>query len=366
MAVSGRNEEKNQEKRIEKLQQQIGEYGLDGMLVTGDANRRYLSGFDGSFGFLLIPSEGQGDLVTDFRYLEQAEEQTPHLQKVKYEGELGRTVARLADEKGWTRLGIEEEHLSYQRFRELRGYFEGELAPLQKIVESLRAVKDAGELEKIRSSAALLDDAYQHLKALLQPGVAEREVALELEYYLRKKGAGGPTFPYIVASGERGAMPHGAASEKVLREGEVITVDFGVYYQGYASDMTRNFALGEPPSLLKELYRIAEKAQQQALEGIRPYMTGKEADALAREVIEEAGYGEYFGHGLGHGVGLAPHEQPTLSPRSQEMLEPGNVVTVEPGIYVPALGGIRLEDMVVVGEEGVELLTHSPRELAFL
>jgi len=302
----------------------------------------------------------------DSRYLEQAEEQSPHLEKVKFQGEFGETVAQITDQQGWTRLGIEEEHLSYARFRDLHEKFEGELSPRKKLVERLRAVKEPEEMECLRKSASLLDQAFQHLLSWLKPGVSEKEISLELEYYLRKQGAQGPTFRYIVASGERGAMPHGVASSKKLQSGEVVTIDFGVYYRGYASDMTRNFSLGEPDARLREVYHLVHRAQQAALEGIKAGITCREADALARRVIEEAGYGEYFGHGLGHGVGLEPHELPTLSFRSEEQLEPGAVATVEPGIYIPSLGGVRIEDMVLIKEDGVELITHSPKDLIIL
>jgi len=355
--------QKDRLKKINQLQQMIKEEELDAMLITGEANRTYLSGFEGSFGYIMVSSEGRAMLITDFRYVEQAEMQAPHLKIIKQQGEFADNVSKLTEHEGWTRLGIEEEHMSYFRYRELLERFEGELVPLKKRVEHLRAIKEPSELEKIKKSASFLDDATRHMANWLQPGVSEKAVALELEYYLRKQGAQGPTFGFIVASGERSSLPHGVASSKVLQEGETVTIDFGVYYQGYASDMTRNFSLGEPNNRLKEIHQLVYEAQQVALKGFKAGMTGRQVDALAREVIEEGGYGDYFGHGLGHGVGLEPHELPTLSPRVEGALQVGAVVTVEPGIYIPQLGGIRIEDMVLVKEDGVELLTHSSREL---
>ena len=353
-------------KRMERVRKVIEEEELDALLITGEANRIYLSGFDGSFGFVLLDKEGRGMLLTDFRYQEQAERQAPQMEIINYQGEFGENVSQVSEREGWTRLGLEEEHLSYARFRDLRSKFEGELVPVKKKIESLRAVKEAAELENLKKSAALLDGAFQHLCGLLKPGVTETEVALELEYYLRKQESQGPAFRFIVASGERGAMPHGVASSKIIQEGETVTVDFGVYASGYASDITRNFALGEPDERIRDIHQLVLQAQQAALEGIKAGITGREADAKAREIIEANGYGKYFGHGLGHGVGLEPHELPTLSPRFEEPLEPGAVVTVEPGIYLPGVGGIRIEDMVIVNEEGVERLTYSPKELLVL
>ncbi len=352
---------------MERVREALEGEGLDALLVTGEANRVYLSGFDGSLGYLLLGREGRGMLLTDFRYLEQAKKQSPHLETVTLKKGPGEIAAEAAREMGWRRLGFEEEHLSHGRYRKLAENFPGELVPVQKLVERARAVKESFELSCIRSAASFLDRAFSELlPGLLQEGVKENEVALELEYYLRKKGAGLPTFRFIVASGERGAMPHGMASEKKLQKGEMVTLDFGVYYRGYASDMTRTVALGEPGEQMREVYRVVCSAQQEALQGIKSGMKGSEADALARRIIDEAGYGDYFGHGLGHGVGLEAHELPQLSPRGEDTLEQGMVATVEPGIYLPSLGGVRIEDMVLVTGEGVELITRSSRELVIL
>lgn len=316
---------------------------------------------------MLLGQEGRGILLTDFRYQEQAEQQSPHLEVVIFSGSLNDTITTLARERGWNRLGVEEDHLSFSRYRQLSHGFEGELVPVSQVVEQLRVVKDSRELERMRRAASFVDDAFTFLvPSLLKKGVTEREVSLELEFYLRKEGAGLPPFRYIVASGARGAMPHGVASDKVIQEGEMVTLDFGVFCEGYASDMTRTVAVGEPSDRMKEVYEAVLQAQQAALEGIEVGMSGSQADALARELIEKAGFGEYFGHGLGHGVGLEAHELPHLSPRGEEPLQPGMVFTVEPGVYLPSEGGVRIEDMVVLTQRGVESLTSSPRELMIL
>jgi len=234
--------------------------------------------------------------------------------------------------------------------------------PTKGVVEKLRLRKTPEEVERIRKAQALAEEALAHVLPLLRPGVEEREIALEVEFFLKRRGAEGAAFPPIVASGERGALPHARASEKRLKAGELVTLDLGARLEGYHSDMTRTFALGRPKEELRRAYKAVEEALEAALAALAPGKTGKEVDAVARKALEAHGLDRYFVHSLGHGVGLAVHEGPSLSPYGEEVLEPGMVVTVEPGVYLPGLGGVRLEELVLLTESGVELLSRFPRD----
>ncbi|MEA3459204.1 MAG: M24 family metallopeptidase, partial [Chloroflexota bacterium] len=229
------------------------------------------------------------------------------------------------------------------------------------MVEKIRAVKEEDELKKIKRAVALTDEAFAHIVDFIEPGMTEKEVAWELEVFMRTYGAEKMAFDPIVAAGPNGAMPHATPSEQAIRPGESLIMDFGCVIDGYHSDMTRTICLGRPDDRFQEVYDLVLSAQLAAEEAIRPGMMGKEADGIAREVIEKAGYGEQFGHGLGHGVGLAIHEKPTLGALSCDVLEPGMVFTVEPGIYIPGWGGVRIEDVVVLGEDGPEVLTEAAK-----
>lgn len=350
------------QERLQHLQEQMKKGPAEAVLITSPANRFYLSGFDGSHGALLI-GPGEAYLFTDFRYTEQAEKQAPHFSIRPWKAKLSEALAPCIDEAGWSSLGFEEEQVAYTLYRELEQGLSLDLVPLKGLVEGLRMVKSEAEAAVLRRGAAIMDGAFEFLLNMARPGMTEQEVALELEYYLRRRGSTETLFRYIVASGERGSMPHGIASQKPLRSGELVTVDFTGTFDHYATDMTRTIALGEPGPRAREIYEVVRRAQQQARERIKPGMTGKEADALAREPIREAGFGEYFGHGMGHGLGLEVHEQPTLSPRGETVLLPGMAVTIEPGIYIPGWGGVRIEDMVLITPGGAESLTCCAREL---
>ena len=273
-------------------------------------------------------------------------------------------IAVEAKALGATALAIESENVTLAQFEELKGKLEGfELRPTPNLVGPLRLVKDAGEIAILQEACALADDAWEHILTLIRPGVSEWDLAVELEYFMKKRGASGEAFGTIVASGVRSAMPHGRASDKLLEAGDFITFDFGAYYQGYNSDLTRTVVLGAATDRQREVYATVLRAQQAALDGLRPGLTGKDADALARDVITAAGYGEHFGHGLGHSLGRRCHDGPGLSSRSDITLAPGMVMTVEPGIYLEGWGGVRIEDDVVITESGCERLTHAPKEL---
>ena len=235
--------------------------------------------------------------------------------------------------------------------------------PLGEELSLLRAVKDEGEIEKLARAEQIGDEAFSYILTQIKPGITELEIAAKLEYYMKSHGAQEKGFDTIAASGLHSAMPHAVPSEKVLEKGDFLTLDFGCKYQGYCSDMTRTVVIGKANEKQKEIYKIVLEAQEAALAGLRAGMTGAEGDALARKVIEEAGCGDYFGHGLGHSVGLEIHEKPALSPKDQTILRPGIIETVEPGIYIPGLGGVRIEDMTVITENGIKNLTSSPKEL---
>jgi len=349
--------------RLQKIREQLQQKELPALLVTHPANRRYISGFDGSSGVLLI-TVNQSYLITDSRYLEQARDQAPQFTIISWDQEnLARSLSPLLGENGINLLGFEEKHLTFSAYQKLSSSLEAELIPGGGLVEQLRAIKDSQEIDLLRRGAAMMDEAFNFILTFIKPGLTEQQVSLELEYYLRSKGALGIPFPYIVASGLRGALPHGVASNKVLQAGELVTIDFGAVWDGYATDMTRTISLGKPNQRQREVYQIVREAQQRAREGITAGLSCCQADALARNPIKEAGLGDYFGHGLGHGVGLEVHELPVLSWRSEELLQPGMVVTVEPGVYIPGWGGVRIEDMVLLGEDGAEQLTDSRREL---
>ncbi len=351
----------------EKLRERFASLGIDGILITNGQNRRYLTNFTGTAGVVLITAE-QAKLLTDFRYVVQARAQAPDFEVVQLPGKeaVYEKVARIAEEAGIRRLGYEEENLTCALHRRYQEKLSIELVPTSGVVEALRMIKTDEEIGKIRTAAEIADAAFDHILGVLQPGITELEVANELEMFMRKNGASSSAFDTIIASGRRSALPHGVASGKRIERGEMVTLDFGAYYQGYRSDITRTVAIGEPDPELKKIYGIVLQALSNAVGGIRPGMTGREADALARDYIASHGYGEYFGHGTGHGIGLDIHEEPFMSTICEKVIQPGMVLTVEPGIYIPDLGGVRIEDDILVTQDGCEILTRSPRELMIL
>ncbi|PTM58510.1 M24 family metallopeptidase [Desmospora activa] len=352
--------------RLEQLQKWLTDRQWDAILVTHPVNRRYLTGFTGSSGWVLITREKQF-LLSDFRYIVQGKEQAPLFTFVNHEGKWFETVNRLCREGNLSSLAFEESHLTFQQHRQLKEALVGvELQPTSHVVEKLRQFKSEDELVLMRQAAAIADSAFAEILKVMRPGVAERDIELRLEFLLRERGATSSSFDTIVASGPRSALPHGVASERVMQKGDLVTLDFGALYQGYCSDITRTVVLGPPADWQQEIYDIVLEAQQRAVAAIRPGMTGQVADAVARDYITEKGYGDQFGHSTGHGLGMEVHEAPTLSARGKAPLEPGMVVTVEPGIYLPDRGGVRIEDDVVVTADGHEVITFSKKELIIL
>jgi Xaa-Pro aminopeptidase len=346
--------------RADRVAAQLPEHGVDALLVVAPANVRYLTGFGGSNALAIIGPELRR-FITDFRYVERAAGEVQGFDVERGERELSATLAR-----GWPagplRLGFEDDHMSVRRHARVRDALPGhvELLPAGGIVEAVRAVKEPEEVEAIRAAAALADEAYRRLAEAGLTGRSEREVATWIELELRRLGADAVAFAPIVASAERGAQPHAEPQDVPIPAGTLVTLDVGARLDGYCSDCTRTWATGEPHEELREAYDVCLRAQRAALDAVRPGMTGKAADAVARDLIEEAGLGEFFGHSLGHGVGLDVHEDPRLAAGNDATLQAGNVVTVEPGVYLPARGGVRIEDLVVLTGAGAEVLGSLP------
>jgi len=349
--------------RLTRLRQKLVEQELDAIVITQPENRRYLSGFTGSDGALIISADA-AYLATDFRYYEQAQRQAPHFTLAKIEDKFPPRLAELVSDIGARRVGFESTHVTvdqHQRWAEAAKGFE--LVPTKGIVEELRAVKDEGELALIRQAVELSDAALAHIVEWLRPGMTEKEVAWELEAFMRTHGADTIAFDLIVGSGPNGAMAHAEPSDRQIQEGEPIVLDLGARVGGYCSDLTRTICLGAPDEKLRQIHSIVLEAQETAEAAMRAGLKGSTVDAIARDLIVAAGHGEHFGHSLGHGVGLAVHERPRLAKTSEDVLQAGMVVTVEPGIYIEGWGGVRIEDLVVVREQGIEVLTSAPKGL---
>ncbi|RJX28018.1 MAG: aminopeptidase P family protein [Dethiobacter sp.] len=340
------------------------EKNVAAILVSHRSNVFYLSGFTGSSGFLLVTPE-EALLYTDFRYLEQAGEQSPAFEVVKVESSTDYSrAAGLLSQRGLPNLAVEEARLTLREYNMLKEAVSGTaLLPLYNFFEEIRAVKEEPEVELIARAARIAVEAWQDVLSLLKPGISELEVAYELEYRLRKRGSERLPFEIIVASGERSALPHGIASTRIIREGELVAVDFGAVSGGYCSDMTRTFLLGEPSEKQQEIYNLVHEAQEMAFKMIKAGQECAGVDAVVRQYFQQQGYGAHFGHGLGHGVGLDVHELPTLSPKGQETLQEMMVFSVEPGIYIEKWGGVRIEDLVVLRHGGLQILTGSDRKL---
>jgi Xaa-Pro aminopeptidase len=349
--------------RLQKLRQKIAEKGLDALFVSQTENRRYLSGFTGTAGFLLI-SQHQAILATDFRYTQQASLQAPDFQIFQTRGNLDDWVSALFFEANVKTVGFEATDLSffsYQRFAEaIRKINKGiEIVPTEGIVESLRAVKDSEELYNISAAARLVDAVFEHCLSVIRRGITERELAWEMESYMREEGGEPPSFEFIVASGENAAMPHHRPTDRRIQLGEPVLIDIGACMYGYHSDLSRTTCLERQDRTYDKVYNIVLEAQLAAIQQIEAGKPASEIDRHAREIIARAGYGEAFGHGLGHGIGLGTHEEPRLSPYSNAILEENMVFTVEPGIYIQGWGGVRIEDMVVIEKGKARVLTSS-------
>lgn len=350
------------------LSQSLAEAHLDALLMTRDANQRFLEGYTGSESYLLASPSG-GWLVTDSRYSEQAEHECRHARVVRHRDPFppyAEVIVGLARQHGLRRIGFEKAVLSYGQYEAIQGEAvkagEVELIPTEGIVERLRMVKSPLEIEFIRTACRQGDEALQAVLGELHPGMSELELARKLEYCIARVGGEGPAFPTIVAFGARASQPHAVPSpERELAKGELVLIDFGVVHRGYCSDMTRTLIFGQASARQKEVYATVLEAQRRGIEAMRGGISGRAPDAASREYVAARGFPE-FQYGVGHGVGLEVHEQPFMSRKSQETLAPGMVITCEPGIYLPDWGGVRIEDVVLVGESGPDCLTKFPKD----
>ena len=345
------------------IRERIVDADLDALLVLALPNIRYLSGFSGSAGLLVLRAEPPDVFFSDFRYQSQVAAELDGSIEVRIEAEALLKVAReFLTGQGAARVAFEREQLNYRGWAEWSQTEGPALVPVGEWVEEARAVKSPAEIDAIRRACRVADDTFGRMLDEVRPGVTERELAARLELELAGQGAQGASFDTIVAFGERSALPHARPGSRELRRGEVVLFDFGAVVDGYVSDITRTVSCGAPPEEMREVYAIVLEAQGAALHGIQAGMTGPEADGLARDVIEGAGHGPRFGHSLGHGIGLEVHEAPRLGKKSEDRLLPGMTITIEPGIYLEAIGGVRIEDDALVGEAGLEVLSEAPKD----
>jgi Xaa-Pro aminopeptidase len=348
--------------RRAKLERFFTAYNLDAVLFSNLPNIRYLSGFTGSDGALLM-TQDDCCLLCDSRYTTQATAEVADADVRQFSDRYD-LVRELVGELALSRVGFEAAHTTVAAFTELSARLNGcELVSLGADLDQIRSCKDRDELERLSRVARLSSDALQACLPKLGAGISEAAFAWELESEMRRRGAEGRAFDFIVASGVRGAMPHGRASEKLICSGELVTIDFGAQMDGYVSDETVTVAVGKPDRRSVEIYAVVKEAHDLALAAVKPGITCRDLDAVARDHIRRSGYGDYFGHGLGHGVGLEIHEKPAISPRGDMTVQEGMVFTIEPGVYIPGFGGVRIEDTVVVQSDGCRSLTQVPKEL---
>ncbi|MSQ10657.1 MAG: aminopeptidase P family protein [Dehalococcoidia bacterium] len=351
------------ETRLNRLRATMAEKNYDVMLVSQGENRRYMSGFTGSTGYLFIARE-QALLLTDFRYTEQATLQAPEFEVRQVAGGLGSWLPDAVKQLGGKRVAFDENHVTYAMFQALTKAVAdtgAELTPDSETVEMLRAVKEPSEIGAIHRAQDLTGDAYEHVYAGMHPGMTEQQVAWELEKYIHEHGGEGLAFETIVAAGPNAAKPHHHPTGTVIREGEPIVLDFGAKVDGYCADMTRTVCLGKQDDQFKKIYDLVLGAQLTAEALIKTGITGEEADGYARKVITDAGYGDNFGHSLGHGIGLYVHEYPRVAQRATNVLQDGMVFSNEPGVYITGWGGVRIEDLLTLEAGKVRNITKASK-----
>ena len=352
--------------RLNNLRKRLQGQEVDALMVSSPENRRYLSGFSGSAGYLLI-SQDDAVLATDFRYVEQAGRQAPDFRVERIAG-AAEWLLKIASDLGVKRVGFESQAITVATHSSFKKAIEAaesshrlELVPTTEIVERLRAIKDADELSLLTRAVEIADEAMDQVAPTIEPGLTEQEVAWELEKSMRERGAEKLAFDIIVGAGPNGALPHHRADDQAIQKGEAVVIDMGATYEGYCSDLTRTIFVGKPDDTFNRVYDIVLRAQLEAEERVTAGMTGREVDSIARDVIAAAGYGDNFGHSLGHGVGLAVHEYPTVGSKSEEPLEDGMVFTIEPGIYLSGWGGVRIEDMVVLENGRAQVISKAQK-----
>ncbi len=347
--------------RITRIRERLQAEGADVFLVSNPVNRRYLTGFTGSAGLVWISSTRQA-ILTDFRYVEQVKAECPGWELIKIET-YNETLQTLIEEEQTKTIAFEKDHVTIEQLEGWQEQLSASFTGVSGWVQELRMVKTKDEIDNIRRAAKIADEAFAQLLPTIRSGVTEREVALELEFLMRKAGASGMSFNPIVASGPQSALPHARPGDRIFSVGDFVVLDFGCIVNGYCSDMTRTIVIGEPEEQHLLIYDLVLEAQLESLKAVGPGKTGAEIDAIARNIISEMGYGEYFGHGLGHSLGLEIHEDPRLSKTGHTTLQPGMIVTIEPGVYLPGFGGVRIEDLVLVTEDGHEVLSSTFKEL---
>ncbi len=351
------------ENRIKKIREIITDSEYDSLLIDSNVNRFYLTNFTGSSGRVLFTPKEQY-FITDFRYIEQAHKQTNGYQIKEFNRDILENINEILKDDGVKKLGFEAKSVNYYHYNEYQNKFNDiELISTEDLIKNIRMYKEENEIKLIKKAIEISDKGFKHILEFIKPGLTEKEVALELEYYQKKLGGDKIAFDFIVASGERSSMPHGVASDKTIKENDLVTIDFGTYYKGYCSDMTRTFVVGKASSKQREIYNIVLKAQLAVIDQIKAGMSGVEVDKIARDIIKEAGYGDNFGHGLGHGIGIEVHEGPTASYKSEDIIKEDCVVTDEPGIYIEGWGGVRIEDDLLINKDGCEVLNSSPKDL---
>ena len=351
--------------KLTKLRQALIEHNVDALLITNEYNRRYMTGFTGTAGVAIV-SQNDAVFITDFRYTEQASEQIKDFRIAQHTGPIFEEVAKQVELMGVKSLAFEKDAMHFGTYEVYKSAVKTDFIPVSGLIEKIRLIKTAEEINIIKVACEIADNAFTHILKFIKPGITELEVSNELEFFMRKQGATSSSFDIIVASGLRSALPHGVATNKIIEKGDFVTLDFGAYYNGYISDITRTIAVGQPSEKLVEMYNAVLESQLLALEKVGPGMTGIEADAVARDYLKSKGLGSAFGHSTGHGIGLEVHEGPGLSFRSDTVLEPNMVVTIEPGVYIPGIGGVRIEDDILITKTGNEVLTHSTKELIIL
>jgi Xaa-Pro aminopeptidase len=351
--------------RIEKLKQILDELKLDAFYITHLPNIRYLTGFSGSSAFALV-TKNKDYFLTDFRYKEQSKEQVKGFEiAVNYK--VTDEMKKIFASEGFKRVGFESTHVTVHALENLNKSFPGaEFVPVSERIEKLTMIKTAAEIEKIKKAVEITDKTFTKLLEIIKPGMKELDVSAEISYWNKKYGAEKDSFDPIVASGWRGSLPHGMASDKIIESGDMVTIDMGCIYDGFCSDLTRTISAGNPSDAMKRIYDIVYQSQLKAVEAAKKGITTKQLDSVARDYITENGYGDKFGHGLGHGLGIEVHEMPSVSQRMDMELPEGVVVTIEPGIYVEKTGGVRIEDDVLITNGGCEVLNKSPKELIII
>ncbi len=349
--------------RLQRLRHKFGDKGIDAILISQPENRRYLSAFDGSSGYLLITGQNT-ILATDFRYLEQAKSQAPDHEIFQIKGDIADWFPQLIAGVDLRRLGLEARYISLSLYQQLsdildRAQSQLRLIPVDGLVESLRAIKEPEEIDLITRAVAITDAAVEYIEDIIGIGMTEKKAAWEIEKFIREKSGEAIPFDVIVASGPNSALPHAKPSARPIQSGEPVVIDIGARSGGYSSDLSRTICLGTPDQAFTKVYDAVLSAQLAAMVGIEEGMTGDEADKTARMVVEQAGYGPAFGHSLGHGIGLSPHELPRLGPNSRDKLVSGMVFTIEPGIYLSGWGGVRIEDVAVMEDGKVRAMSKA-------